>query len=176
MKLTARPWRLIAATVAACCALLVPGIALATQAGTAAPAVTPFCETPGLVIWINTSGNSAAGSTFYKLQFTNLSGHACTLNGFPFVRAVNLRGQNLGRRAAFSGTPHVVTLRRGQTVKAVLQIVNVNNFSNTACGRVTAAGLRVFPPNQTRSKVVPFPFRACSKSGPVFLTVRPVTK
>ena len=27
----------------------------------------------------------AAGSVFYKIKFTNLSGHACTLRGFPRV-------------------------------------------------------------------------------------------
>jgi Protein of unknown function (DUF4232) len=78
--------------------------------------------------------------------------------------------------AAFdqSRTPHVVTLRPGQTATAVLQIVDVGNFSPSACRPVTAAGLRVFPPNQTRSKMVPFPFGACSRSGPAYLTVRPV--
>jgi hypothetical protein len=39
---------------------------------------------------------------------------------------------------------------------------------------VTAAGLRVYPPNLTTSKVVPFPFSACSLTGPVYLNVRAV--
>jgi hypothetical protein len=42
------------------------------------------------------------------------------------------------------------------------------------CGPVTAAGLRVYPPNQTQSRVTPFPFTACSKNGPVYLTIGPV--
>jgi hypothetical protein len=40
----------------------------------------------------------------------------------------------------------------------------------------TAAGFRIFPPNQTRAKLVPFPFGACSASGPVFMIVRPAAK
>jgi hypothetical protein len=39
-----------------------------------------------------------------------------------------------------------------------------------------AAGLRVFPPNQTTSKKIPFPFGACSAHKAVFLRVAPVTK
>jgi hypothetical protein len=188
MDLTIRSARRITAVAAAACAvILAPAIALAASgnAGTvaggatvpgaaASPAVAPGCQTPGLVIWLDTNGNGAAGSVFYHLEFTNLSGRRCTLNGFPFITAVSLRGHQLGRRAAFSGTPHVVTLGAGRTVTALLQVVEVGNFSRSACRPVTAAGFRVFPPNQTRSKVVPFPFGACSRSGPVFLTVGPV--
>jgi hypothetical protein len=43
------------------------------------------------------------------------------------------------------------------------------------CRPVTAAGLRVYPPNQKGSKVVPFPFRACSRVRPVYLHVQAVT-
>ena len=83
----------------------------------------------------------------------------------------------LGHRAAVSGGPaHQVTLNQGQTATAALQIVNVLNFPASKCKPVTATRFRVFPPNQTRAKVVPFPFGACSASGPTFMFVRPVTK
>ena len=71
---------------------------------------------------------------------------------------------------------HQITLDQGQTAKAALQIVNVLNIPASKCKPVTAAGFRIFPPNQTRAKVVPFPFGACSANGPVFMFVRPVTK
>jgi hypothetical protein len=197
MKLSTRAARRLTAVAGAVAAtILLPAAALAlpaspsgatstpSRASTAShparpagPAV-PACETPGLVIWLNTNGNAAAGSTFLHLEFTNLSGHACTLNGFPFIQAVNLRGQQVGRRAGFSGKPHLVRIGNHQTVKAVLQIVDALNFPAAKCHRVTAAGLKVFPPNQTRAKTVPFPFPACSARGshaPVYLSVRPVT-
>jgi uncharacterized protein DUF4232 len=162
---------------------LLPGAALAAPSATAAPArpaaraVVPACETPGLVIWLDTNGDAAAGSVYYKLKFTNLSGHACTLNGFPFINPVSLTGSLLGHRAGFSGGPaHQVTLGQGQTATALLQIVNVLNFPASQCKPVTAAGFRVFPPNQTRAKVVPFPFGACSAKAPMFIFVQPVTK
>jgi hypothetical protein len=89
---------------------------------------------------------------------------------------VNLAGHRLGSPAGrdHTRTPHTVRLNAGATRTATLQVVNVGNFSAAACRPVTAAGLRVFPPNATRSKVVPFPFRACSRSGPIYLIVRPV--
>jgi hypothetical protein len=41
---------------------------------------------------------------------------------------------------------------------------------------VQAAGVRVFPPNQKASRIVPFPFAACSRKGPVYLGVQAVRK
>src|SRR5215469_6072311 len=186
MNITTRTGRRLAAAIVGCCAILLPGAALAASgapsamaapAHPAAHATTPACETPGLVIWLDTNGNAGAGSVFYNLKFTNLSGHKCTLNGFPFINAVSLTGSLLGHRAAFTGGPgHQITLDQGQTGTAVLQIVNVLNLPASQCKPVTAAGFRVFPPNQTRAKVVPFPFGACSANGPVFMFVKPVTK
>jgi hypothetical protein len=160
--------------------VLAPAIALASAGSPARPdlTITPLCQTPGLVIWLDTHGNGTAGTTFFKLHFTNLSGHACTLNGFPFLFAVNLAGHEVGPRAVFRPpSPHLVTLGNGKTATAVLGIVDTGVFSQSACHPVTAAGLRVFPPNQTRSKLVPFPFSACSRLlGPASLNVGAVTK
>jgi hypothetical protein len=47
----------------------------------------------------------AAGSIYYHLEFTNLSGRACTLVGYPGVSAINLSGHQLGS-AADSGRNH----------------------------------------------------------------------
>jgi hypothetical protein len=183
MKLTTRARRGITAAAAIAFAVgLWPASALAAQASSAgAGAAVPACETPGLVMWLNTTGNAGAGSISYQMQFTNLSGHRCTLNGFPFVLAVGLAGHQLGRRASFgrSHPPLTVTIRAGKTATAVLRIDEVGDFSPSACKPRTAAGLRVFPPNQTRSKTIPFPFAACSTGGPkapVYMTVGPVTK
>ena len=174
--------RITAGTAAVGALMLAPAIAAASAASPARPdlaaAVAPACETPGLVIWLDTNGNGTAGTTFFKLHFTNLSGHACTLNGFPFLFAVNLKGQQVGRRAVFrKPAPHLVRLAKGKTATAVLGIVDTGVFSPSACRPVTAAGLRVFPPNQTRSKLVPFPFKTCSRRhGPASLNIRAVTK
>ena len=88
--------------------------------------------------------------------------------------AISISGHVLGRAAAFSGTPHTVTIRRGHTAAAKLQIVDSGNYPPSACHPVTAAGLRVYPPNQTRAKEVPFPYSACVSNGPVVLRVGPL--
>jgi Protein of unknown function (DUF4232) len=166
-------WRLSGIAAIAYLVAFVPVTAVASTTSS-----TPSCATSGLVIWLDTSGNGAAGSVYYKLQFTNLSGHACHLRGYPGVSAVDLSGHRLGSPASrnHAHAPRTVTLARGATARAVLQIVEAGNFSGAACHQVTAAGLRVFPPSQTASKVVPFPFRGCSRAGPVYLTVQAVRK
>jgi hypothetical protein len=156
------------------CAVVVASL----PAGSAAGAATPACVTRSLVVWLDTHGDGTAGSTFFKLHFTNLSSGSCTLTGFPGVSAVNLAGRRLGRPAARDTHTRVrtVTLAPGRTATAVLQIADTGVFTQADCGAVTAAGLRVFPPSRTRSKVVPFPFRACSRAGPTYLHIRAVTR
>jgi Domain of unknown function (DUF4232) len=133
------------------------------------------CPTSGLVVWLDTRGDGAAGSTYFNLKLTNLSGHACTLAGYPGVSAIDLAGHQLGSAATRNPSRvRVVRLARRATATAVLQIVVAGNFPSTRCHPVTAAGLRVYPPNQTGSKVVPFPFTACSRQGPIDLNIAAV--
>ena len=164
--LNRRARRLVAGIAAVGTLMAAPAIAMASAAAPARPAAaaqTTACETPGLVIWLDTNGKTTAGTTFFKLHFTNLSGHACTLNGFPFLFAIDLKGHQVGRRAVFQKpAPHLVTIPNGKTATAVLGIVDTGDFPRSVCRPVTAAGLRVFPPNQTRAKTVPFPFSTCS--------------
>lgn len=159
-------------------ALLAAGAAVITVGHIAAAPTTPRCATSGLVVWLDTEADHAAGSSYYKLRFTNLSGHACTLQGFPGVSAAGLAGRQLGRAAARSrtATPRQVRLPNTASAVAVLRLVNAQNFTRSACRPVIAAQLRVYPPNQTASKLVPFPFSACSRSGPVYLFVGAVQK
>ena len=92
------------------------------------------------------------------------------------MSAVDLRGRQLGSPAGRDRTTAVRTVRvgAGATVSSVLRIVQAANFPTAQCRQTMAAGLRVYPPNQTAAKIVPFPFRACSRSGPIFLQVRAV--
>jgi len=173
-----------AAALTSACAAAVTGSPVELAA-----ASTPACATSGLVIWMNTVGRAYAGGVSYTLKFTNLSGHTCTLYGYPGVSAVTLSGRPLGT-PALGGTikPTTVTLADGATATATLQITDPADFG-TACflpgqtpapgkpGKFpTAAGLRVNPPNprQFTSKVIPFPFSACYRTGPIWLHVTPV--
>ena len=162
----------IATSVAACSLALV---ALA-NAGRRMTDAAVACKTSGLVVWIDTRGDAAAGSVYYTLRFTNQSGGACTLTGYPGVSAVDLRGKRLGSPASRSpARARTVTLANNETAGALLQISQAVNFPASGCHPVTAAGLRVYPPNQTGSRLVPIPFNACSRSGRFYLHVRAVT-
>jgi hypothetical protein len=162
-------------------ALVVVSTATSVAAAETRAAVSgamPGCATSRLVIWLNTQGNGAAGSSYYNLELTNLSGRACSISGYPGVSAVNLAGRQVGAAAARDRAqpPHLLTLATGATATVLLRITDVANFPASSCRQVMAAGLRVYPPNQTGAKVVPFPFRACSRRGPTYLTVRSAQK
>jgi len=184
--------RLAGVAALACAAALIPACATAVTTSPAQPAAgTPQCATSGLVVWMNTNGSAYAGGVYYTLKFTNLSGHACTLYGYPGVWAVTLSGRTIGS-PTIGGTikPTTVTLADGATATATLQITDPANFGTTcflpgqtpAPGRPgklpTAAGLRVYPPNPRSFsyKVIPFPFSACDRTGPIWLHTTPVRK
>jgi hypothetical protein len=136
---------------------------------------TARCATSALAVWLGLGeGGGTAGSTFYPVELTNISSHACHLFGFPGVSA--WRGHLLGSPAQRNhGVPKsTVTLLPGETAHTVLQISDVSNFSRSQCASVTAFGLKLIPPDETTSAGVPFSFRACSKPGPVYLTVQPI--
>ncbi len=147
---------------------------LASPTASAVAAGPPHCKTSGLVIWSNNgAGGGTAGSVFYKIKLTNLSGHTCTLTGFPRVAAVNLAGRRIGASAQHEAgqKPKTVKLANGSTASAQLRIVDASNFSPSACHPVTAAGLRVTPPGQSKSKLVPLPFATCARAAQHTLSV-----
>jgi hypothetical protein len=156
---------------------LVAGLAVAAGSIAHAAGGTPACATGGLVAWLDTNGDSAAGSTYFKLKLTNLSGRRCAFRGYPGVSAVDLAGRQLGSAAGRNAHTRAstVSLAPGRTAAAVLQVAHIGVYPTADCRPVTAAGLRVYPPNQKASKVVPIPFRVCSRVGPVYLHVQAVT-
>lgn len=123
--------------------------------------------------WLDDS-NAGLGSQFFSLNSTNLSGHACTLRGFPGASAVTLKREQLGRGASrVSGTTvATVTLKNGQSATAKLRIVGAENL----CGATTAAGFRVYPPNQSASLLIPQPISACSLGGVSYIFVQAIKR
>lgn len=177
-------WRAAAAAVA-CAAALTPAAALAASGAPAAPAAragaaapVPACATSSLVIWL-TSNGVAAGTAFYTLNFTNLSGHACTLVGHPGVAAVSLAGHQVGAPAGWEPpAAHVVRLANDATGYALIRYSDVitGGGGPKPCDAVISAGLRVFPPGQTAAKQVPLPLPACTRPHVVYMNVAPVQK
>jgi hypothetical protein len=151
------------------------GAAFSGMASASAPAP---CKTSGLVIWLDTQGSGAAGSVYYRLELTNLSGRTCALRGYPGVSAVGLNGRQIGSASGRDAVAkaRTVTLVGGASASAVLQLTDVDNYPAASCHKVTAAGLRVYPPGRKIAKLVPFPFPACSGLSDSFLHVQAVTK
>jgi hypothetical protein len=184
MRPTVFTLKRIAVAAAAVAGLAVAGPAMAQEshpASVASSKAAPPCQSSGIDDWLDTSGNGTAGTVFFHLKFTNLSGHACALQGFPFVFAVNLSGHQIGNVAVFNHAfpANSVTVGNGKTIHAVLGIVFTGNFPASVCKPVIAAGLKVFAPTGISEvgRFVPFPFSACSTRGthaPNFLNVTPV--
>lgn len=146
----------------------------------------PACTTADLDVWIDTQGSGVLGGSYYFLELTNLSNHRCTLYGYPGVSAVSLAGRQIGSPAGRDAAhaPTTITLAPakalgslvGATASAALKVTDVSVYPARRCAAVVAAGLRVYPPNQTASKIVPFPFSKCSRVGTVDLQIQAVAK
>jgi hypothetical protein len=176
--------RLIGARSMACAGLAAAAVSLAlTTLPAAAAATAPACTASQLVVWLNSTGSAAAGSTFYAIQFTNISATTCSMVGYPGVSGLNHSDTQLGSAASrnpehksFSITLAGTTTsnKLSNTAIAIVKVTDVLNFPKAKCGPVMAAALRVYPPGLKSSSVVPFPFRACSKSGAPYLSVESV--
>jgi hypothetical protein len=128
------------------------------------PAGPAACATSQLGAGLG-QGNGAAGSTIVPVQFTNTSGTACSLYGYPGVSFVTGEGgSQIGASAGEdSATPRtVVTLAPGARAHALLQVVVAQNFPAGKCKLVTAHWLKVFPPGQTAALYVKYTSATCS--------------
>ena len=157
-------------------AALLAAAVIASPAAEAA--ATKACPASGLVIWAGEEpGGGTAGSVFYRIEFTNLSGHTCTVSGYPKVNAVDLKGRTIGAAAtqAPGKKAKPVKLAPGDSAVATLQIVEALNFPAGKCKATTAAGLRVGVPGGSGSKIAPLAFETCTLAVSKTLAVGVVT-
>ncbi|MFZ0040463.1 MAG: DUF4232 domain-containing protein [Solirubrobacteraceae bacterium] len=116
--------------------------------------------------------NGAAGTTFYPLKFVNQTKTTCTLRGYPGVSAVTSSGKQIGNPASpVQSKFGTVALAPGTQQSASIGIVETGNFSASQCQPVTAAGLKVFPPNQGKSVTLKQSFSTCSSTTTTSLRV-----
>jgi hypothetical protein len=135
----------------------------------------PTCSTSQQSIWLGLGNNgAAAGSRYYPLEFTNISRHRCRVFGFPGVSAVGRHQLGSPAQRNHEMRSRIVGLAPGATAHTVLQIAEVVNHPAARCRPATASLLRIYPPDQRASTDVPFRFRACSRKGPLFLSVEPI--
>jgi hypothetical protein len=149
---------------------------LTAARATSASVSTPRCRTGALEVWLGIGGGGGqTGGTAYPMEFTNVSSHRCHLYGYPGVSALRNGGQ-IGSAAQRNAAvaPTTVTLSPGATAHTMLQITDVSALPN--CKPVTADELQVYPPGAFSAAEIPFRFKACSATGPRFLSVEVVQK
>jgi len=169
--------------VIAVAAAVVAGLAIssaayaATSSGTAraGASAVPGCSASALGVWVAVEqGNGAAGTIYYPLEFTNLSGHACSLYGFPGVSAIARDGRQLGSPADWNRAirPHEVILAPGATAHTILAYHDAAVTTEPGCDPVySAALLRVYPPGEYSATYAAFDLESCSHAGPIYMTV-----
>jgi hypothetical protein len=122
------------------------------------------CQAAGLRVGIG-SPDGAAGSLYYPLQFTNVSGATCTMYGFPGVAfAAADGGAFVGGQAVRNPTfgKQLVTLAPGATAHASLQVAIAQNYPESVCKPVTARWLAVYPPSSYVADYVSFTAQTCT--------------
>jgi hypothetical protein len=171
------PRRILAVAAAVTAGLAISSAAYAaTSSGTARTATAiPRCTAADLGVWVAIDqANGAAGTIYYPLQFTNLSGHTCYLYGYPGVSEISSSGKQLGSPAGWSSMSgaRVVNLGPGATAHTILGYRDVAVSTESGCHPVsTGYTLNVIPPDQYSSTQAPIGWEACSRPGVVYMTI-----
>jgi hypothetical protein len=121
----------------------------ATPPSSPAPSAPAPCPVTSLRLTVG-APNGAAGTIFYPLDFTNVSGSACTMFGYPGAAFVSAPGGGLigapARRRPPAATAQV-TVGPGATAHATLAVSDVL-IGNNCQHRVPVKWVQVYPPGQ----------------------------
>jgi hypothetical protein len=149
--------------------------AATTPASSPAPAGAGPCQSSALKVTLG-RGGAAAGTFYGSVVFTNISGSACTLYGFP---GVSFTGKTyavqVGPAASRNhGRPeHLVTLAPAGTASAIIAMVDAWDYPRS-CGQTTVSGILVYPPNLTTSVGLPYKSVTCVNARDPVLSVNAV--
>ncbi len=174
-----------AATTASSSASATMTAAPATSSPAAAPTARSTaasglaaCATENLSAGLQTNvGGGAAGSQYVPISFTNTSGTACVMYGFPGVSFVTgPSGSQIGAPASRQTSfPTVtVTVAAHATAHAWLQVAEAGNYPASTCHPVTAHWLKVYPPANTAASYIGHTFTACSSAKVTVMMIDPV--
>jgi hypothetical protein len=136
------------------------------------------CDTSALSVTLaSDQGGGAAGSTYVPINFTNTTGTACALYGYPGVSFITgPAGSQIGAPA--TRAPNVssisVMVASHAIAHAWLQVVQAGNYPASTCHPATAHWLKVYPPGNTAASYIGHSFPACSSAKVTVLTVMPV--
>ena len=175
MRASTRSGRLLAALLAGAAVLVAgcsasspsaaPKVAKKTASAPAAPTPSPtLAAAPCKVVTVLLGHAShTAGTAYYPIVFENLSSTPCTLEGFPTVSFTSINfSAKIGPAATRnpSSFAQLVTLEPEGTAKALIAVVNANNYSSS-CGQTAVGGILVQPPSLTNLVRLPFTGLTC---------------
>lgn len=125
------------------------------------------CQTTDLKPALGT-GDGATGTLYRPLQFTNVGGRTCVIQGYPGVSYVaGDDGHQVGPAAFRTGTKGPpITLEPGMSAFADVGFVQVGNFEPAECQPTPVTGIRVYPPHEYDSMFVPAPGTGCAIAPP----------
>ena len=165
--------RRTAAAIVASLGLGIGSAVWAASAASAASAVPPTCTAGDLAVWVNiNSGNAAAGTDYYALEFTNTTFHACRTIGYPGVSATNANQNQLGDAAGRNPLYKAayVTIPAGATAHVLFAYADAEVYTS-GCKPANASFLRVYPPNEKGSDLSFFSLKVCTLTHHTYLFV-----
>jgi hypothetical protein len=137
----------------------------ATGVGSVGASKSGLCKAGDVSLSLG-AGDSGAGTTYRPLIIKNISGHECTIQGFPGISYVGGQdGHQIGK-AAFreGGKGDAVELAPGQSASAVIGFAQVANFDAATCQPEQIKGLRVYLPQETASLFLPLEGTGCAST------------
>jgi hypothetical protein len=106
---------------------------------------------------------AAAGTAYRELEFKNTSAQTCTMQGYPGVSFVDTNGRQIGAPAQrMTGPGGPIALGAGASAAALMAYHDVYVATVPGCQPTTAAGIRVYPPDETRSLTVSTALMVCA--------------
>lgn len=167
--------RIVAITAAAVAGLALSTAAFAATSSPGAAVSVPKCTASDLGVWVAVAqGNGAAGTSYYPLEFTNLSGHTCYLFGYPGVSALDGNGHQLGSPANWGSLTgaRIVNLAPGATAHTLLAYHDAAVTTEPGCDPVNSATLlKVYPPGRHSATYAAYDFQSCSRKGVRYLSI-----
>ncbi|AXB45921.1 DUF4232 domain-containing protein [Amycolatopsis albispora] len=122
-----------------------------------------LCKVDDLTITLG-GGEGAAGTVYRQLEFINSGKRTCTIQGFPGVSYTAGGDEHQVGPAAFregtKGEP--IELAPGQKATADVGFVQVRNYDPGTCQPTPVTGIKVYPPQETAYKIVPFEGTGCA--------------
>ncbi|MFT8443124.1 MAG: DUF4232 domain-containing protein [Bifidobacterium aquikefiri] len=132
------------------------------------------CGTGQLSATISQGSGGGAGSMYPYIVLTN-NGNTCKMDGYPGV-SLAVAGKQIGAAAVRdSGSLKTLTVQRGQSAYAQLQITEAGNFSASSCKPTQADSLVIYPPNQKSPITIATKnYTGCANSATPIIHVKPL--